>query len=378
MENQVQALLQAGYEVDVLCLRGEDEPRTSFEHGANVYRVSALNRKRAGRLRYLAEYGTFWLSAMLFLTRRQLSQHYELILVLTLPDFLVFSTALARLFGAKVIIDMRECMPEMYESSYGTDHGLGMRAVIASEQLSLRFADMALTCTDQMRETYASRGANPEKIGVMLNVADPSRLNHPSLPDPDSPLDAPFTIVMHGTIKERYGHRVLIEAMAILKEWLPQARLVIMGSGPDREMLEALTVDLGVQDAVEFAGFVPEEELMRQLHEADCGVVPLISTSETELIHTFKMFEYMALGVPVVISRTWAVDAYFDDSIMTFFEPGNPEDLARAIVDLHGDPVRRHTLAKNALDWYENHGPAQQREEFLRVVEKLVNRRLVG
>lgn len=374
----MQALIQAGYEVDVLCLRGSDDLRVSREHGANIYRIKALSRKRGGRLRYLAEYGTFWLSAMWFLTRRQITQHYEVILVLTLPDFLVFSTAFARLFGAKVIIDMRECMPEMYKSAYGTDNGLGMKAVVASEQLSLRFADMALTCTDQMRETYASRGANPQKIGVMLNVADPSRTNHPSLPDPDKPLDAPFTIVMHGTIKERYGHRVLIEAMARVVQLLPQARLVIMGSGPDRAMLENLAFDLGLDDVVEFAGFVPEAELMRQLHAADCGVVPLISTAETELIHTFKMFEYMALGVPVVISRTWAVDAYFDNSTVAFFEPGNSEDLARAIVELHDDPARRYHLAKNALDWYEKYGPMQQREEFLKVVEKLVDRRLVN
>lgn len=379
MENQIRALQQAGYEVDVFCLRsGPDEPRTSIVDGVQVFRASALPRLRVSRLRYLAEYASFGLAALVFLTRRQLARTYELIVVQTLPDFLVFSAVFAKLLGAKVVIDMRESWPEkMYQTGYDveTDHP-AVRAVVASERLSLRFADAALTCTEQMRERFVSRGADPDKLSVMLNVADPLRFNNPVLPDPDMPAHNPFRIVIHGALKERYGHEVLIRAMSYVVESVHGVELDIIGSGPQQARLEALVEELELTEVVHFCGFLSGDEMMERLRAADCGVVPLISSPETELNHTVKTYEFFALGIPVIISRTLAAEESLDASMVCYFEPGNAEDLARAIIELHDSPQTRHELARNALDWYERHGPEQQKAAFLQVVEGLVNRQL--
>lgn len=377
MENQIQALIEAGYEVDVFCLGQHGEPRREVVNGANVYRAATLERRRGGRLRYAAEYLSFWLATLWFLTRRQITHRYDIITVQTLPDFLIFTGGFARLLGARLILDLRECTPEIYQAAYDVgEDNLVMRLIILMEQLSIKFADYAVTCTEQMRETFVRRGANPAKIEVMLNVADPALFADPVLPDPEAQPNSHFRIVNHGTIKERYGHETLIEAMAYLVEEVPGARLEIMGAGPLRPELEAMVRELGLEGIVTFAGFVPDDELMERLRSAHCGTVPLIRTPETELIHTFKMYEYMALGLPVVISRTAAVDAYFDDSTLCFFEPGDARDLASALAQLSNDVVLRHCLANNALKWYQLYGPAQQRAIFREVVGKLVGRRL--
>jgi len=377
MENQIQALLEAGYEVDVFCLGGRGQPRREVVNGANVYRAATLERRRGGRLRYAAEYLSFWLATLWFLTRRQITHRYEIITVATLPDFLIFAGVFARLLGARLLLDLRECTPEIYQGVYPADRdNLTMRLIVLAEQLSIKFADHAVTCTEQMRETFVRRGANPAKIDVMLNVADPALFGDPVLPDPEAQPNSHFRIVNHGTIKERYGHETLIEAMAYLIEEVPGARLDIMGAGPLRPELEALVQELGLEGVVTFAGFVPDDELMARLRSAHCGTVPLISTPETELIHTFKMYEYMALGLPVVISRTAAVEAYFDESTLCFFEPGNARDLAGVLTRLSRDVVLRHCLANNALKWYEMYGPAQQKAKFREIVGGLVRRRL--
>lgn len=377
MENQIQALLSAGYEVDVFCLRGEGQPRQEVVNGATVYRANVLPRKRGGQLRYLAEYASFWFATLFFLTRRQVTHGYDIITVQTLPDFLSFAAVFAKLLGAKVIVDMRECMPEMYQSTFdvGVDHPM-MKAVIAAEQGSIGFADAALTCTAQMRDAFAERGASASKIGVMLNVADPALYRDPVLPDVTAGNHNPFRIVTHGTIKERYGHEVLIQAMARVIAELPSARLDVLGDGPMRPELERMVDELGLKGVVTFTGYVPDDELMRRLRSAECGVVPLIRTPETDLVHTFKMYEYIAMGLPVIISRTRAVEAYFDESMVCYFPPGDVEGLANAIITLGRDPGLRYALARNALDWYEKHGPAQQREEFLKVVRAVIGERL--
>src|SRR5690554_2158611 len=94
MENQIRALLAAGYEVDVFCLRQKGEPRMSVENGVRVFRTWAVPRKRAGFLRYIAEYLSFWLASLWFLTRRQITHRYDLILVLRCPIFCLFRPSL--------------------------------------------------------------------------------------------------------------------------------------------------------------------------------------------------------------------------------------------------------------------------------------------
>jgi glycosyltransferase involved in cell wall biosynthesis len=104
------------------------------------------------------------------------------------------------------------------------------------------------------------------------------------------------------------------------------------------------------------------------LMAAHIGVVPLVKNPESDLVHTFKMYEYMQLAIPIVISRTTGVTWYFNDDVMAFFEPGDPGDLADKIIDLARDPNRRYRLAKHALQAYEEHSPEKQREAYMSAV----------
>ena len=119
MENPIQALLDAGYDVDVLGMRRSGEPYESTEQDVRVYRLPSLVRKRGSKLRYLAEYSTFLLSCFLFLALLQLRRRHSLVHVFSLPDFLVFAAIIAKALGAKVISHLLECTPEMYHAKYG-------------------------------------------------------------------------------------------------------------------------------------------------------------------------------------------------------------------------------------------------------------------
>jgi glycosyltransferase involved in cell wall biosynthesis len=81
------------------------------------------------------------------------------------------------------------------------------------------------------------------------------------------------------------------------------------------------------------------------------------------------MQEYMALGVPVIISRLRAIEAYYDEASVCFFEPGNELDLARAIVHLYHHPRARYDLAENALKAYKRYGSSGQRKRYARLVQ---------
>ena len=95
-------------------------------------------------------------------------------------------------------------------------------------------------------------------------------------------------------------------------------------------------------------GFVPINELLQRLRAAHVAVVAMNRSPYSELVDTNKMYEYIALRKPIIISRLPAVEENFDDSCMMFFEPGNHEDMARCIVELYDDPQKRRELAENA------------------------------
>ncbi len=91
----------------------------------------------------------------------------------------------------------------------------------------------------------------------------------------------------------------------------------------------------------------------------------------SELVDTNKMYEYIALRKPIIISRLRVVEENFDESCMMFFEPGNVEDLSKCIVELYRDQQKRRTLAENAYRRYEKMRWRKTKRRYLRVIENL-------
>jgi glycosyltransferase involved in cell wall biosynthesis len=83
--------------------------------------------------------------------------------------------------------------------------------------------------------------------------------------------------------------------------------------------------------------------------------------------------EFMSLGVPVVISSTKVDRYYFDDSVVRFFESGNVEELAEAILELARDPERRKQQAARASAYAERHSWQRRKTAYLGLVDALVS-----
>jgi glycosyltransferase involved in cell wall biosynthesis len=160
--------------------------------------------------------------------------------------------------------------------------------------------------------------------------------------------------------------------MPYVLEKIPKAHLTIYGKGALKPELEQMVADGKLGDSITFGGFVPDEELVGRLRQGHVGIVTLVRNPEADLVHTYKMFEYLSLGIPIVISRTSAAEAYFTDDEMGFFEAGNEHDLARALIELANDPQRRHNMAENGLKAYERYSPDKQKQATLDIVNGLL------
>ena len=121
---------------------------------------------------------------------------------------------------------------------------------------------------------------------------------------------------------------LLVKAVAVAREHIPGIRLELYGAGDFRPQIEQLVADLKLAGAVRLHGQQPIERIPEAIAAADVGVAPMRQDVFTDCGLPTKLLEYVALGVPAVASRTATTADYFDDSMVQFFTPGDPDDLA--------------------------------------------------
>jgi glycosyltransferase involved in cell wall biosynthesis len=156
----------------------------------------------------------------------------------------------------------------------------------------------------------------------------------------------------------------MLQALSIVGRAAPGLQLRITGNGAYLDDFLTQVQALELQEQVQYLGYVPLSQLVAELQKSDVGIVAQKSSPYSNLVHTGKMYDYMAFGKPVIASRLRSVQAYFDGESIRFFEPGNAEDLAAAILDLYQNPEKRQSLAHNAGLLYDRYKWENQRAIF--------------
>jgi len=369
VRREVHALAGAGHEVDVICVRRPGEPRRERRGRVRVLRLPAPLRRTDGAVRYVAQYAAFGLAVAIVAAVLHARRRWDVVQVNSMPDALVFAAAAPRLLGARVVLDLHECMPEFFQVKFGVGpRHPAVRLVAAAEQAAIRFADRVITCTEQMREAFVARGARADKIEVVLNAADEAIFD--AHRHPPAARNGRFTLICHGAIERSYGHDTLLHAAALARDEIPGLRVEIYGDGTFRPELERLARELGLDGCVRIsAGWAPIEQLVAAIAAADAGVVAMRRDAFRDLTHCNKMFDLIAMRRPAIVSRTRAVEAYFGEGCFAYFESGDEHGLADAIRALHREPELRDRLAARATAVAAPYRWDRQREIYREVIE---------
>ena len=350
LRREATAYQDAGFEVDIFMLASDEErPGVERIDGATVHRLKGA-KSRGSSLEYLTNYGTFIVRAARALTREHRRRSFCLVQVSTMPDFLFLCTLWLRLRGVKVAMFMKEPTPELGYLLYGSR--LVERALRLVERCALRYSHVAFTVTSELRQTYIDRGADGTRIHVVQNTPDEAHLlavQRPPRVDPDR-----FVLVCHGTIEHRWGYDVMIRAVDLVRDKIPEVQLRLPGSGDYAGRVEALIAELGLEDHVVCLGWLPFDELVSEVAGARAGIVAQLASPYSHVVHTQKMYEFIMLGVPCIASRLRATAASFEDGELLYYEPDDPQSLAEAIIRLHDDPDLAASLVSRARARYES------------------------
>lgn len=205
-------------------------------------------------------------------------------------------------------------------------------------QRNFAAASAILAVSEEVAAYLHGAGATKERIHVVPNGVDWTRFADCS-PVVDQELDTPraFTVGFVGTLKAWHGLESLVEAFALLRHWVPDARLLLVGDGPLREPLAADLAARGLLAATHFTGAVDHSEIPAWLASMDVAVAPY-PPLEHFYFSPLKVYEYMAAGRPVVASAIGQITRVIThDRNGLLCPPGEPKALASALLRLHND-----------------------------------------
>jgi glycosyltransferase involved in cell wall biosynthesis len=320
-------------------------------------------------------YAGFFARAALVAVRRSLKQSYDVAIACSIPDAAVLAALPCRLFGTRIVLDVHDTMPEMYRDKFGGWRGnVGERLLRFEERASAALANHVLAVHEPHAERLVQAGIRPGKITVVTNGPDPSIFSHRSSGAGNA---GEFLLACHGTMSQRSGLDIALDAFARLRPCLPNLRLLVIGGGDYYRRYQELSHQLGLDAFVTFRDMVPTDQIPSALNDVAVGLVPYRETYATKLMLPAKLLEYASLGIPAVAPRLPAIQHYFDENALRYFEPGDVGSLAAAIEELYREPARREQLAASAARAVAEIGWPVQSNNFYRAIDAQIARQEV-
>jgi len=212
--------------------------------------------------------------------------------------------------------------------------------------------------SESTRDDLIERGVPAEDITVVHCGIDRETYAHdPSVPKYENP-----TVLYLGRIKKYKSIQHLIQAFALVKQQVPNARLMVVGAGDYMDALKSLTRELDLVDSVEFPGFVSWENKVERMRRAHVAVLPSLKEG-----WGLTNIESNSVGTAVIASNVPGLrDSVRDNETGFLFKYGNVKELSEKIKMILTDEPLRQRLEQGGLQWAERFNWDRAAKEFER------------
>ncbi|HXG46909.1 MAG TPA: glycosyltransferase family 4 protein [Methylomirabilota bacterium] len=340
------ALRDAGLEVVVICprMRGHLLSEEMLE-GIQIYR-HWISEEAGGFWGFLREYASALWGEM-WLTWKAWRRHRFAVMHLCNPPDLLFLVAwpFKWLAGVRVIYDVHDIWPEMFEAKFPR-HRLLYWAVRLAERLTYACADVVLATNESVREVAFSRGGKTEGEVYVVRTAPAVRATDYA-PNPALKKGRPFLVGYVGVMGSADGVHYLIEAAAHLvhKMGRRDVQFLLMGTGPEFPALTALRDRLGLREFIDMPGRVSNEFLFTALRTMDVGVSCDPINRYNDHCTMNKVLEYMIFAKPQVLFDLKEGRASAGPAAV-YVPENSAVQFAEALNRLLNDPAARERMGR--------------------------------
>jgi glycosyltransferase involved in cell wall biosynthesis len=296
-------LAQRGHEVHVITSLDEGLPEESYEKGFYIHRLPRIKIRFAGAF-------LFWADIVRVIQKIS-------------PD-IVHAQSLGT--GVPALVSKKLLKIPYVVWGQGSDVYLPDWFTKLTSKTIIKNAGSAIALTEDMKR--AMQAMYDRDIAIVPNGID---LKEYTSERPMQNVEgAEKRILFVGRLHPVKGVRYLLQAMSIVHQELPEAKLILVGDGEEREYLENLTGSLGIRKYVEFVGRIPHERVPDYMHHADVFVLPSLSES-----FGLVNLEAMACGLPIVATRVGGIPDLIEDGANGYLiDPMNQQQIAEAVLKL--------------------------------------------
>lgn len=399
VEREAMALAEAGYEVHLLCaLRPEDKLPDEAYRGFYIHRVDpeavtiqipllGMQSRFLYRgvvknyFHHFKNIDTAWHTLI-----HRFVKAYD-IQILHIHDLRLVDTGLniALRYGLPLVADLHENYPALMQMMKGRDNPeRGMKQRERWEKIeatSVQAATYVITVTDEAKERLMEKGVPSEKILVLENTVDVDKfLAAPMDHNVLRQYKPHFTLTYVGHINDTHrGIQTVIEAMALLKDDIPELRFIAAGAyrEPYRQLLESLIVEAGLKERVQFTGWLDESQFVTYIEAADICLCPHLVNDHTNATFPNKVYLYHLFKKPIIVSNAIPLQRYIGNTQGgAIFRSGDAHMLADIIRMLYMRPEMRREMAMNGYKAVtEHYNWRRTSQDLIAMYNHLTNRR---
>jgi glycosyltransferase involved in cell wall biosynthesis len=343
---EANALRDAGFQVSVICPKGVGRDEESYICLENIfiyrYRLPAIGNKY---LAYIAEYGFSLVITFLLSLKVLLKHNFDVIHAANPPDMFFLIGLFYRILGKKYIFDQHDLSPETFKVKFKGRMKLLYKLQLFLEKCSYRTSSIVITSNEsQKKRAIANGGCHAGKVFVVRNGPYPKQMEL-CPPEPELKKGRRYLLAYVGFMSIQDGVEYALYALQdlVYKRGHQDISLVLMGDGDNAPALRTLAHKLGLDEYVNFTGWIERKDVQRYLSMIDVGLTPDPQNGLNEYCTMLKTMEYMAMGRPVVSFDLQEARFSAQDASL-YAVPNQVEDFADKIETLLDNEELRNKM----------------------------------
>jgi glycosyltransferase involved in cell wall biosynthesis len=295
------ALVEAGYQVSVICPKGKYPKYHEILEGVRIYRYPLVSLESV--LGHFLEYAIAFFCTFLLTWVVFFREGFDIIQSANPPDFFFVIGGFFKLFGKKFIFDHHDLMPEICDSRWTVwKHRLTHSLSVWSERATFNTADWVISTNESYRQVAITRGKVPSDHVTVVR-SGPSIYKFVKVPEkPGLKKGKKHLVCYLGVMGPNDGIEYLLQSIDYIVHHLNRNDIyfILMGGGDLQPKLLAQSLQLKLDPYVEFTGRIPDEQVCEIISTSDLGVAPDPKDPLNDVSTMNKIVEYMALGAPLV------------------------------------------------------------------------------
>lgn len=342
------ALRNAGWIVSVICPTTDKFPK-KFEviEGINIFRHS-LPLQAHSPWGFLLEYAAALFHEFRLLFRVYRLVGFDIIQACNPPDLIFLAVLPWKFLGKKFVYDQHDICPELVAAKFGEKRLLKTVAFLA-ETLTYKTADFVISANETFRQLAISRGhKNPDDVVTVYSIPD-QRFFSRTMAIDMAMVEKPIIIGYVGIIGSQDGvYNVVSMAKHLIRDHdITNFKCIIIGDGPALSDVKSLAKKLDVCEYFTFTGFLSGIDFLTTLSEFDIGIIPDPVNPYNDKISMNKVFEYSAMGLPIVAFNLSETRRLLGDAAI-YATRDDATGLADEVARLINEPKLRNDLGRRA------------------------------